>query len=252
MKFFKKINQNIFYNSSLTLTDLANLFETDKGDADKSKLSWADGFPNHFTWGYTKEYEKYMHPQKNKNINLLEIGICDRRFPYASIKMWLSFFENIDLYCIDNFWGSKLIDKKQDIKLINKLGANFIYSDQGNSVDWDEINFQFKNKFDFIIDDGSHWPNHISFSLFKCKNILKNGGYYFIEDLMNPDLAKRKFTYDNTLLTEDLLESKKNGNLFISFLNKEQNLEIKNSFELIDMVLSENKLMYLAIFKKNE
>ena len=60
MIFFKKTKENQFYTNKLNLTELANKFETDKGNADKTKLSWGNYWPEHICWGYTEIYEKYM------------------------------------------------------------------------------------------------------------------------------------------------------------------------------------------------
>jgi hypothetical protein len=117
---------------------------------------------------------------------MLEIGVCDKRFPYASIKMWKSYFKNVDFYAVDNFWGHKIGDKIEDIDKLNNQDINFIYADQGSFDDWDELNKLFPNKFDFIVEDGSHWPNHMMVSLWKSLGVLKSGGYYFMEDIQNP------------------------------------------------------------------
>ena len=43
--------------------------------------------------------------------------------------------------------------------------------------------YNLDNKFDVIIDDGSHESEHILTSLKTLFPRLKTGGYYFIEDL---------------------------------------------------------------------
>ena len=250
MTFFKKTKENQFYTNKLNLTELANKFETDKGNADKTKLSWGNYWPEHICWGYTEIYEKYMSSFLEKPVKFFEIGICDKRFPYASPKMWLSYFKNIDLYCIDNFWGSYLKDKENDIKMINDWGVNFIYADQGNFCDWNELKQECPNDFDFFVEDGSHWPNHMVISLWQSIGLIKSGGYYFMEDLQNPTFARGKFKYDNSLLTEDLLISQNTKVLHSSFLNDKQNQELNNSFELVEMKLDHKKIMYIAIFRK--
>ena len=145
-----------------------------------------------------------MAPYRETSVKLFEIGICDKRFPYASPKMWLSYFKNIDLYGVDNFWGSYLTDRTEEINMINEWGVNFIYADQGNFCDWNEIKQECPNDFDFFVEDGSHWPNHMIVSLWQAKDLIKSGGYYFMEDLQNPRYTRGKFKYDNSLLTEDL------------------------------------------------
>lgn len=251
MKYFlKTIQNNAFYTDKLTLTELANKFETDKGTANPKNLSWGKDWPEYDCMGYTTTYTKYMESFRDKPIKLFEIGICDKRFPYASPKMWLSYFKYIDLYCVDNFWGSYLDNKLEDIKQLNSWGVNFIYADQGNFCDWDELKRICPNDFNFIIEDGSHWPNHMAVTLWQSRDMLKSGGYYFMEDLQNPETARGKFKYDNSLLAEDLFKTQKTGIFKTHFLNDKQNSEVNNEFELVDMVLDRKTINYLVVFRK--
>lgn len=251
MNFFRKTeNTNNLYNDSVNLSDLANMLETDKGTADKATLSWGKNWPDHETMGYTETYEKYMKHNRENSIKLFEIGICDQRFPYASTKLWLSYFKNLDLYCADNFWGHYLEDKIEDIKNLNSLGVNFIYADQGNFCDWNELKQKCPNDFDYFIEDGSHWPNHMAVTLWQACNMMKSNGYYFMEDIQNPEKSRGKFKYDNTLLAEDLLKSLSSGVFWTHFLNEKQIKDINDNFKLIEMVLDKHKINYLAVFKK--
>jgi hypothetical protein len=250
MKFFKANNKPSFYDISKNLTTIANELETDKGNADKNTLSWGKDWPDHFCMGYTETYEKYMEAFRKKPVKFFEIGICDKRFPYASTKMWLTFFKNIDLYAADNFWGSYLHEKQKDIEMLNDWGVNFIHADQGNFCDWNEIKQQLPNDFDFFVEDGSHWPNHMAVTLWQAKDMIRSGGYYFMEDLQNPLTSRGKFKYDNSLLAEDLFEFERKGILNSHFLNEKQNKDINNSFEFIEMVLDKNQMNYLVVFRK--
>lgn len=250
MKFFKKTKENTFFDKSKTLTEIANNLETDKGTADKSTLSWGKDWPEHICWGYTETYEKYMASYRETPVKLFEIGICDKRFPYASPKMWLSYFKNIDLYGVDNFWGSYLTDRTEEINMINEWGVNFIYADQGNFCDWNEIKQECPNDFDFFVEDGSHWPNHMIVSLWQAKDLIKSGGYYFMEDLQNPRYTRGKFKYDNSLLTEDLLMAEHTRVIKSHFLHDRQNQELQDNFELVEMVLDKQLVNYLAVFRK--
>lgn len=250
MKLYQKTNRTQLFNVNLSLTELANLYETDKGNCDPKSLSWGGQFPDHFCMNYTKTYEKYMSNKKEAPIKLFEVGIRDKRFPYASCKMWLSYFKEIDLYAMDNFWGEYIEQKADEIKVINEIGVNFIYADQGNLNDWNEIKSQCPTDFDFIVEDGSHWPNHMVITLWKAKDILKSGGYYFMEDLQNPLTSRGKYKYDNSLLTEDLLTTLKTKKFNTHFLNENQNQDINNSFELIEVILDKSGLTYLAVFRK--
>jgi hypothetical protein len=250
MKLFPKTSNNNFYDNTKCLTEIANLLETDKGDADKNLLSWGKDWPEHVCMGYTKTYEKYMHEYREKPIKLFEIGICDKRFPYASPKLWLSYFKNIDLYGVDNFWGTYLKDRISEIEMINSWGVNFVYADQGNFCDWNELKQVCPKDFDFVVEDGSHWPNHMIVSLWQSIDIIKSGGYYFMEDLQNPRYTRGKFKYDNSLLTEDLLMSEHTGIIKSHFLHDKQNQELQDNFELIEMVLDKHLVNYLTVFRK--
>jgi len=218
MKFFPKTTStNIFYDELSTLTKLANKLETDKGTADSSTLSWGKNWPDHFCMGYTLTYEKYMNQFRDKAVKLFEIGICE---------------------------------KNKDIKLLNEWGINFIHADQGNFCDWEEIKKECPSDFDFIIEDGSHWPNHMAVSLWQSCNMIKSGGYYFMEDLQNPTTARGKFKYDNSLLAEDLFVTQKTGVFNSHFLNDKQNSEVNTAFELVEMVLDKNDINYIVVFRK--
>jgi len=248
--FLKTNEKNSFYEEGAELSQLANRFETDKGTANSLDLSWGYDFPNHKCMYYTNTYEKYMYPKKKSSVSIMEIGVCDKRFPYASIKMWMSYFKNVDFYAVDNFWGHSLENKLQDIHNLQQSGVNFIYADQGSFEDWDELNKLFPNKFDFIVEDGSHWPNHMMISLWKSINILKKGGYYFMEDIQNPLKSRGWFKYDNALIAEEFLQTLSTKVLYSSFLNDQQNKDIQNNFELIDLVLDPNEINYLAVLKR--
>jgi hypothetical protein len=105
--------------------------------------------------------------------------------------------------------------------------------------------------FDFFIEDGSHWPNHMIVTLWQSINMVKSGGYYFMEDLQNPLTSRGMYRYDNTILTEELLVSLTNKKINSVLLNDKQNLEVNNAYELVEMVLDESGLTYLAVFRKN-
>jgi hypothetical protein len=251
MKFFEKNETNIsLYDSKKSLTEIANKLETDKGTADKESLSWGLKWPDHFSMGYTLTYEKYMREYRDKKTKLFEIGICDQRFPYASSKMWKTYFQDLDLYCVDNFWGKSLDEKLDDVEMLNIIGINFIHADQGNFLDWGEIKRVCPNDFDFFVEDGSHWPNHMVISLWQSIDMVRSGGYYFMEDLQNPLTSRGKYRYDNSLLSEELLVSLTTKEFNSVFLNEKQNQEVNDSYELVELVLDKMRYSYLAVFRK--
>jgi hypothetical protein len=86
--------------------------------------------------------------------------------------------------------------------------------------------------------------------LWKSIGMVKSGGYYFMEDLQNPITSRGRYKYDNSLLSEELLVSLTTGKLNSLFLNDKQNEDINNSYELIEMVLDESSLTYLAVLRR--
>jgi hypothetical protein len=121
---------------------------------------------------YSDVYETFLLKLKNKKLKILEIGVADG----SSIKAWSDFFKNSTIIGIDI--------KKIDLEKKNLKRKNIkIYC--GSQVD---VQFLKKlinkyNKFDIIIDDGSHFPKHVikTFDLLFPK--LSNDGIYFVEDI---------------------------------------------------------------------
>ena len=134
--------------------------------------------------------------------------------------------------------------------MLNSIGVNFIYADQGNFLDWEQIKEVCPNDFDFFVEDGSHWPNHMMVSLWQSIDLVKSGGYYFMEDLQHPLKSRGKFKYDNTLVTEELLISLTTNKLQSSFLNDKQNDDVNSGYELVEMVLDNSQTTYLAVFRR--
>lgn len=164
--------------------------------------------------------------------------------------MWNVFFKNPDVWGMDNFWGRNLFDKLDDIKLLtNDFQTTFIYGDLSSNDDWNEIELLCKEDVDFFIDDGSHFPQHILYTLWKTINIIKPNGYYFIEDLQSKQTCGN-WGYNNCQITESLLNWLKDGTLKSDFISTEQCLEIQSTYTLCDVVLDPNNMNYIAILNK--
>ena len=254
MILFKKTKNNTVAEIR-DLTHLANLFETDKGTLIAAETTWGKTIwwknnPINLCWYYTETYARYMEPFKDAPIKMMEIGICDGRFPYASCKMWTGFFSNLDLYSVDNFWGALIANKLQDISILNDTGVTFIYADQGSVEDWEEIKKNVPHDLDFLIEDGSHQPTHMMMSLYQSIDLIKSGGYYFMEDIQNPKVSRGWWGYDNASIAEQLQLSLTNGVLESSFLTTEMNSAVNNNFELIELILDPSERNYLAVFRR--
>ena len=120
---------------------------------------------------YFKIYETYLNNFKRRKIKLLEIGVADG----SSVKAWSKFFKKGKIVGID----IKEIDKKK--LQIKSKNINLLKGSQSNLIFLDELVNKYKS-FDFIIDDGSHFPKDVIKSFKFLFPYLKKGGIYFIED----------------------------------------------------------------------
>jgi hypothetical protein len=148
----------------MTLNELANKYGTDKGDL------------HHEKHGYAEVYDEILTPFRNREINFVEIGINDPRFPGASIRMWNEYFD-------------KAIYRGLDINLDKTV--NRIAMEYGGALLYnvDQVNAQQLYDFaesvpaiDFVVDDGIHTHEAQMTSFKTLFPFLKPGGIYFIED----------------------------------------------------------------------
>jgi len=145
------------------LTMIANKLGTDKGTLESV---WGHG--------YTKTYNELFTNLSNGHVRMLEIGIADPRFPGASVKMWREYFD--DLYFVgydNNPTAAQFVD----------VGIHIFIGDQNNPEDLEKCIEIYGGQWDIIVDDGSHWGEHIITSFKSLFAFVKPGGYYIIEDL---------------------------------------------------------------------
>lgn len=146
------------------LSELANKAGTDKGTT---------AFCSH---SYTIIYNQLFEPLTSGHVKMLEIGVADPRFPGASAQMWRDYFP--DLYFVG-------YDINPDAAKYQDL-ANNVYifiGDQNSPEDLQRCIDSHGGEFDIILDDGSHYSEHILTSFENLFPHLKPGGYYVIEDL---------------------------------------------------------------------
>jgi hypothetical protein len=118
--------------------------------------------------GYHFCYPNYLEKYKNlQNTGMIEIGIENK----YSLKIWLDYFPNAFVYGMDIHFSSE--DDRYKI-----------YKGDQSNID-DLINFSndITKPIFFIIDDGSHIPEHqiLTFNILFEK--LLPGGTYIIEDI---------------------------------------------------------------------
>ena len=117
--------------------------------------------------GFLEIYSNYFKDYKDKEINILEIGI-DRG---ESLRILRKYFTKAKICGID------IIDIKFQIE-----GVDLIKADQTNEKNLKEICDKYKG-FDIIIDDGGHHSKQIAISLNFLFDYLKDNGLYIVEDL---------------------------------------------------------------------
>lgn len=187
---------NISRNTETELCEIMNRNLSDKGN----------GHHN-----YTKLYHEIFNGRRNESLNILEIGIGSIN-PYipsnmtggelgkiyrpgASIRGWLEYFPNANLYACD-------IDR--DIINFDNNRITGFYFDQTNDTEiTNTITYgSLKDKkFDIIIDDGLHYFP-VNYNVMKYLLPLVNEcGYYIIEDIINTQ-------YNSSLIDTELLKNK--------------------------------------------
>lgn len=154
----------------MKLNDLAKKYGTDKKIPDGVKCT--NGLYGH---GYTPTYESIIKIIKPKK--LLEIGISFG----GSIRMWSEYLPNTNILAFD------INENRAKFSDFNLHNVKLLLGDQS------DVKFlnTLKDKYDIIIDDGSHKLNHILTSFNVLFNYLNDNGVYVIEDIhVNPDIEK--------------------------------------------------------------
>ena len=174
-----KLNYTVNSSSNSKLTNLMNLYGSDKG-----------GKNNHHN--YSDFYSELFFNKRKDIKNFLEIGLGTNNInmpsnmgengvPLASLKAWRDFFENANIYGAD-------IDKEI---LKNDERIKTFYVDQTNPI---EIKKMFENigvkKFDIILEDGLHEYNANICFFENSIDYLSDDGFYIIEDIYFKDKVK--------------------------------------------------------------
>jgi len=164
-----------------SLTEIANKYGTDKGTLGPSLEYGAHN--------YTDIYDAYLSEYRHDHVILLEIGIGAKGDKWSahivhgrnekgggSIRMWADYFSKGRIYALD-------------INEAHYLDSDRVHTFVVDQGDLSSISHFLEStshvEFDFIIDDGSHRPDHQQISLGMLFPRLRSNGIYFIEDLEN-------------------------------------------------------------------
>ena len=146
---------------------------------------------------YSPEYYTLLKEYKSQFTDILEIGVgndCQLRYvfeyiPGASLRAWRDFFTDANVYGID-------IDKNV---LFEEERIKCFYADQSkeeeleNTIrDIEKYTNNKNQKFDLIVDDGSHIISHMILSFKILSKYMRINGIYIIEDIKKEDIDRFK------------------------------------------------------------
>lgn len=153
---------------------------------------------------YTQHYETKFESFRDRDINLLEIGVGGYEGSSqggASLKMWSAYFP------LGKIWALDIEDKSA----ISIERVTIIRGSQDDAQVLQKLNTD-AGGFDIVIDDGSHQCHHIIKSFVVLFPLLKDGGIYVIEDVQtsywppfggssdNPDFLTTTVGYFKSLI----------------------------------------------------
>ena len=171
-----------------SLTYLANKYNSDKGVSKHN---------------YTALYEMLLSPFKEKEINIIEMGLLvggpehgnsasRETNDLPSIKMWLEYFPKAHITGVDI----------SDFSWFQHERFNFVQVDMGHREEYSKIK-KYAKHATIIIEDASHASDHQQYSFVELFPQLPSGSLYIIEDLQwQPDFSKKSFPLTSKLFEE--------------------------------------------------
>ena len=176
--------------------------------------------------GFSIFYEKKLEKYKDKKINILEIG----SYAGASAAAFVKYFPNSKVYCFD----VNISNFKYKSKNIHVFGVD-IKDEKKIKKTLKNIFLQHKfDKFDIIIDDGSHYLDEILIGLKFFFTFVKSKGLYIIEDFKFPNY----YQYNNNInhiFVDEFLRNLVNKKLSSSnIFTQEEQLILIESIEKIE------------------
>lgn len=135
---------------------------------------------------YRHHYENYyihwLQPFRHvPKLKLLEIGADKGR----SLLLWSNYFTDPELI-VGLAYGEDARDIDQTVSTNQQTGkmreiVQIVKGDQSKTETMEKL--KTMGPYHIIVDDGSHVPDHMAFSLFSLWNSVKPGGLYVLEDL---------------------------------------------------------------------
>lgn len=146
---------------------------------------------------YFDLYVRHLAGFVGREVVVVEVGV----YSGGSLEMWKSYFgEHATIHGVDI---------QEACRVYEGGGVHIHIGDQGDRAFWT----QFKKAvpvIDVLIDDGGHHPNEMRVTFEELFPILRPGGVYICEDIINGNeflaylggLAEHLTTYESTPLAE--------------------------------------------------
>lgn len=166
------VSNSTWQQKDYSCKSASSLFQEANVEANSDKI------PRH---GYHEAYGPFLlHYLCTPNIRLLEIGVSNGN----SLKLWQNLFPGHQLIA-GVVYGTAGSVKVDGFKSQLSDRTVLYYGDQSDAIFLKQLEQDLKGqKFDVIVDDGSHVPWHQLFTLERIfGTLLKEGGIYIIEDI---------------------------------------------------------------------
>jgi SAM-dependent methyltransferase len=177
---------------------------------------------------YHEIYEPLFEPNKDNEINFLEVGVWKGH----GMAAFLDYFSKAEVYGVDIFTRIT----PEEVPIFNHERAHWV---KGNSLEpsiTSLLRSEFGVEFDYILDDGAHYPEANMLTFRHMSPLLKSGGLYIIEDvfpiermtekeLKHPWLAKQPQKYNHLVNERFLTELDKSGMEIERFDNRKRSGE---------------------------
>ena len=121
-----------------------------------------------FKWDYLRHYEQWFLPWKDKEINLIEIGVANGK----SLHVWKEYFSRAKIVGIDiNPRCARYAKDRIAIEIGSQEDPEFLHL------------LCHKYLPTIVIDDGSHQAHHIIYTFEQIFPMIAPNGLYIVEDL---------------------------------------------------------------------
>ena len=217
-----------------TLTEIGSRCKTDKATSHS----------------FTKIYEEYYGPLRDKKVRLLEIGV----FKGASLRMWHDYFHKGLIYGMDD--GSiGLGVTVESLKAVENDRITVFIGDQRNRTHLKKFVGEHGSDFDIMVDDGLHYQEHQQVSLGYLFPHVKSGGLYVIEDLCLPNRTQegwglkdfKNFSDNTTKILDDFKGIKK---IVSPYMNEEEMTYLNEHILEINIYKIEDERDMIAFIRK--